>query len=117
MKQQIIEELFTFINMQADQANDEQDKNDILSEIQIIKEMNTKRHHEVEIGSLISVERNQNVGFYFLTPMTSGQFFKIGEKTILTLSTFSKLGSELLGKSTGNTVSFEGKDFKIVEII
>lgn len=76
-----------------------------LSEIKPIK-----TNGKVQIGSLVFTSN----GNFFIS-VSAGQF-KIDEKVFFAISSVSPIGKLLLGLKKGNTLSFNGKLFEILEL-
>lgn len=80
-----------------------------------------KDQQEVAIGSLVELEYNGTKGWYYMSPVAGGKMFSIQNKTILVISAFSPLGSELMGSQTHDEVIVEApkgeKTYLVLQII
>jgi transcription elongation GreA/GreB family factor len=71
----------------------------------------SKRHDSSKLGSLVVTDQ----GIYFLA-IGIGQI-KLGDTIVIVLSTSSPLGNKLLDMKADEKITFNGKDFQVIEII
>lgn len=87
------------------QLNELNKLSDVLHRIDPEKELNT-----VQLGCLVST----NQGIYYFS-IALGQL-TVDSQPIFCLSPGSPLGKILLGKKKGDTVNWQGKDLKVVDL-
>jgi transcription elongation GreA/GreB family factor len=59
---------------------------------------------KVDIGSLVELSVNNCLNWYFITSIKGGNVIKIDDQTVLILSVFSPLGSQVLGHKKGDII-------------
>ncbi len=79
-------------------------------ELQMIEEIPLREFssdEEVAIGCLVDIEFNNQVRKYFVAPTAGGTLLKVGDETILVISTFSPIGDGVLGNKVGDEFELE----------
>tara|TARA_R110000868_G_scaffold16687_13_gene74231 strand:+ start:1980 stop:2456 length:477 start_codon:yes stop_codon:yes gene_type:complete len=79
-------------------------------ELQMIEEIPVReftKDEEVAIGCLVDIQFNNQVRKYFVAPTAGGTMLKVGDETILVISTFSPIGDAVLGNKVGDEFELE----------
>lgn len=73
----------------------------------------------VVLGSVVSLQWEEGVEYFFIAPVTGGGTVIVDQRTIKIISNQSPLGQALLGREPGESFEFEtpqgGRDYEILE--
>lgn len=117
----VVNEIIEKIQLDASQAQNEEQRDDILGELEFFEELDLSPNtHTAQLGSLVTLETNGVRARYFLSPTKTANFIKVKDNVILVLSAFSPLGDAILSQAVGDEVvinSAKGdKSYKIIEV-
>lgn len=92
-------------------------------ELKLLEEINTRtlgNDDDVSTGAIIELEFNGSARKYFLSNTAGGTILDIDGVSILVISVFSPIGSEVLGLSCGDSFELETpsgvREYKILNI-
>lgn len=72
----------------------------------------------VEIGSIVALETNNKIMYYFLLATAGGEMINLDGKVLLTTTVFSPLGQELIGLNVGDDFEVETpKENRVYKIL
>ena len=91
--------------LDADSADD-QEVIDYLNNYEFIK---INRTAEIQDGSLVQLENQGNINWYFMIPVEGGKFLTIDDKVIMSITPFSKLGGEMINRIVGDEFEVQAK--------
>lgn len=91
-------------------------------EIRLLQELEFHENtREIALGSLIQLEHNGTKNWHFLSTAQGGKILQVDELTILIISVFSPLGSELMGQLEGEGFELETpkgiRSYEILRIV
>lgn len=94
-------------------------KNEIEEELQLldmlrdsVKSLAQKKIKNVEIGSFVELVNQNHKNWYFLSPLKGGNVVSVKGHSVLILSVFSLLGSQILDLKKGARIEVLVKDQK-----
>ena len=90
-------------------------------EQELLQDINIKRtEKKVSIGSLVTLNLNDNIRKYFIAPAAGGTMVNIDGEAILVISVFSPIGDAALGVEAGDSFELElngsTREYEVVEI-
>lgn len=90
-------------------------------ELKLLEEADIRDFHNeetIEIGSIVCLETNKKLMFYFLLATGGGQMINVDGNVLITTTVFSPLGQELIGMSVGDEFEVETpKENRVYKII
>lgn len=91
-------------------------------EIQLIDEVNLDHvNDKVAVGSLVTLNFNNQDRRYFISSTSGGSMIKIKDEVVLVISAFSPIGSEVIGLKVGDSFEVEIKEqqreYEVTEIL
>lgn len=87
-------------------------------DIQMLEELEIQNSKNIQMGSLILIEHNNNKRHYFLTASAGGTIINVDGENILVISVFSPLGSSALGLSKDESFEVETpKEIRLYHIL
>ena len=88
------------------QANHARELRDAIARLHTLKNQGTSATMHISEGSLVTLDINGEIGYYFLVPVGGGHELEYGGKVIDALTPQSPLGRLMMGKHTGGAVVF-----------
>jgi transcription elongation GreA/GreB family factor len=81
-----------------------------------IREFN--QEETVEIGSIVCLETNEKIMYYFLLATAGGEMITVDGNVLITTTVFSPLGQELIGMNVGDEFEVETpKENRLYKIV
>ncbi len=94
---------------------------DLEQEQELLTDINiSKKQKSVSIGSLVTLNLNDNIRKYFIAPTAGGTMLNIDGEAVLVISVFSPIGDAALGNNAGETFELElngqSREYQVVDI-
>jgi len=86
--------------------------------LSLLKSLPIKAESIIRVGSLFTIRNLSSKAniIYLLVPVAGGEFFKVGDEEILSISVEAPLAEEVIGLERGDKIEFRGDTLEIIDV-